>query len=72
MKMYYFARDKKYDWTFLHFNNDYELLENFGVYAYPSFVLIDENGKFIQCPALKPSENIESVFNEVLAPSKQN
>ncbi len=68
MKMYYFVQDHKYDWTFLHFNNDYELLENFGVFAYPSFALIGPDGKFVQCPAPKPSDNIERVFDEIIYP----
>ncbi len=70
INMVYLARDRKYKWTFLHFNNDYELLENFGVYSYPSFVLIGADGKYIQCPAVSPSGNIESVLDEILHPGE--
>jgi thiol-disulfide isomerase/thioredoxin len=70
MKSFYLQRDKKYEWEFLHFNNDYDLLENYSVFSYPSFVLIDKEGKIIQCPAPKPSENIEMTFELLLAPPK--
>ena len=70
MNMVYLARDRKYKWTFLHFNNDYDLLEKFGVYSYPSFVLIGADGKYIQCPAVSPSGNIEAVLDEILHPGE--
>jgi thiol-disulfide isomerase/thioredoxin len=70
MKTFYLQRDKKYEWEFLHFNNDYDLLENYSVFSYPSFVLIGKDGNIIQCPAPKPSENIEMTFEMLLAPPK--
>jgi thiol-disulfide isomerase/thioredoxin len=70
MKTFYLQRDKKYEWEFLHFNNDYDMLENYSVFSYPSFVLIGKDGNFIQCPAPKPSENIEMTFEMLLAPPK--
>ncbi len=70
INMAYLARDRKYKWTFLHFNNDYDLLEKFGVYSYPSFVLIGADGKYIQCPAVLPSGNIEAVLDEILHPGE--
>lgn len=70
MNMYHFEHDQKYDWLFLHFNNDYDLLESYGVYAYPGFVLIDKNGNFVQCPALKPSENIELFLTNLINSDK--
>jgi thiol-disulfide isomerase/thioredoxin len=70
MKTFYLQRDNNYDWEFLHFNNDYDLLENYSVYSYPSFVLIDKDGNIIQCPAPKPSDNIEMTFEMMLSPPK--
>jgi thiol-disulfide isomerase/thioredoxin len=70
MKTFYLQRDKKYDWEFLHFNNDYDMLDNYSVYAYPSFVLIGKDGNLIECPAPKPSENIEMTFEMLLGPKK--
>jgi len=70
LKATYMQRDNKYDWEFLHFNNDYDLLENYSVYSYPTFALIDKEGKIIQCPAPKPSENIEMILDKLVAPPK--
>ena len=66
MNMYYFKREHKYNWLFLHFGNEYDLLESYGVYTYPSFVLINKTGNLIQCPALKPSENIELYLTNLI------
>jgi peroxiredoxin len=70
MKTFYLQRDHKYEWEFLHFNNDYDLLENYSVFSYPSYVLIGKDGNIIQCPAPKPSDNIEMTFESLLSPPK--
>jgi len=70
MNMYHFTRDQKYNWLFLHLNSDYDLLESYGVCSYPGFVLIGKNGEFIQCPALKPSENIELFLTNLIKKEK--
>ena len=48
-KMYHFLKNTKkgvkYNWTWLHFNGDYKLLEYYGVVSYPYFVLINPEGK---------------------------
>jgi len=66
MKLYHFARDNKYPWTLLHFNNDYALLESYGVKTYPYFVLIDKQGCILADPAGSPSQNIEEELNKII------
>ncbi len=66
MNMYHFVHDQKYNWLFLHLNSDYDLMESYAVYAFPDFVLIDREGNFIKCPALKPSENIELILTTLI------
>ena len=48
-KMYHLLRTSKrghkYRWTWLHFDGNYRLLEHYGVVSYPTFVLIDPEGK---------------------------
>ena len=48
-KMYHFLRNSKrgarYNWTWLHFDGDYRMLERLGVVSYPTFVLIDPEGR---------------------------
>ena len=46
----------KYKWDFAHFDNKWELLENYNINVFPTFVLLDEKGNIIQNPMRKPSE----------------
>ena len=60
-KFYHFLRNSKNSekytrWTWLHFNNNFELLRQFSVYTYPRFVLIDPDGKIQNLYALMPAE----------------
>jgi peroxiredoxin len=50
-------------WLFTHYSGSLDLLENYDAIAFPHFVLIDENGKVIRCPAPSPSENIRKLFD---------
>lgn len=48
-KMYHMLKNSRrghrYDWLWLHFDYDYRLLERFDVVSYPTFVLIDPEGR---------------------------
>lgn len=48
-KMYHFLknnrRGKRYNWTWLHFDGNYRLLEHYGVVSYPTFLLINPEGR---------------------------
>ncbi|MBO4588144.1 MAG: TlpA family protein disulfide reductase [Bacteroidales bacterium] len=48
-KMYHFLRNNKkgsrYNWTWLHFNNNFKLLERYSVVSFPTFLLINPDGK---------------------------
>lgn len=48
-KMFHFLRNNKrghrYNWTWLHFDGNYRLLEQYGVVSYPTFVLLDPEGR---------------------------
>ncbi len=58
-KMYHFLKNSRrgdhYDWTWLHFAGDYELLERYRVVNYPTFVLIDPEGNIVNEYAPAPS-----------------
>lgn len=47
--MFHFLRNSRhgnrYNWTWLHFDGNYRMLEDFQVVSYPWFVLIDPEGK---------------------------
>ena len=48
-KMFHFLKNSrhgaKYDWPWLHFNGNYDLLRHFQITTYPWFVLINPEGK---------------------------
>lgn len=48
-KMFHFLKNSKhgdkYDWGWLHFDGHYDLLQQFGICSYPSFVLLDPQGR---------------------------
>ena len=64
MTLFHFVREKKYPWIFLHLDSDYDLPAQFAAFAYPSFAIIGADGRFIRCPAPRPSENLEKLLNE--------
>ena len=35
----------RYNWTWLHFDGNYRLLERYGVVSYPTFMLLDPQGQ---------------------------
>lgn len=48
-KMYHFLKNTKhgnrYNWIWLHFNNEFDLLRQYGICSYPWFVLIGPDGR---------------------------
>jgi len=58
LTMVNYLKTQKYNWKFLHFGGDYDLLDAYDIKSYPIFVLIDPQGKIVSFPAPKPSENI--------------
>jgi len=48
-KMFHFLKNSRhgdrYDWTWLHFNGNFDLLRHYQVYTYPWFVLINPQGE---------------------------
>lgn len=61
-----FKDEKGYDWTFLYNGTQYNLLHDYNIKTYPTFVLIDKMGKIAEYPAYKPSEVIEGSFKKLL------
>jgi peroxiredoxin len=63
-----FIKAKELPWTFLHFANDPEIIKKYDIRAFPTYFLIDREGKLAISPAPSPSENFElSLFNEMRA-----
>ena len=61
-KMYHFLKNSKkgnrYRWTWLHFDGNYRLLERYGVVSYPTFLLIDPQGRLHYTVTPPPASGI--------------
>ena len=59
-KLYHFLKNSKngarYKWTWLHFDNNYKMLDAFAVRSFPHFVLINPEGKIHSYSTAKPGE----------------
>lgn len=61
-KMYHLLKNSKrgqrYNWTWLHFDGNYRLLEHYGVTSYPTFVLINPQGELHYSVTPAPASGI--------------
>ncbi len=67
MTYYYFMQNnKKFDFKTLHWGNNTELLENYNVKSYPTFVLIGPDNKIVQYPAEPPSGKLDDLLFDLI------
>jgi len=52
-------------WLVLQYAGNLELLENYDATTYPHFILIDDKGQIVSCPAPGPSENIKKILGSI-------
>lgn len=57
-----FAEDADYQWTFLHFGMNANVLRKYNIKAVPQYYLINPEGKLILSPAPAPGENFHDNF----------
>ncbi|MFC2136869.1 TlpA family protein disulfide reductase [Bacteroidota bacterium] len=62
----FYIEKKELKWTFLHYDNNPRILKKYNVKAYPTYYLIDPEGKILLSPAPSPEENFEIKFYEIL------
>jgi len=62
-KMKKVKSNNNYNWTFLHFGEDYEVREKYNIKTVPSYFLIDEKGKFVQAHAEGPTKIERMLYN---------
>lgn len=65
LNLMYYVEKNKYDWIFLHADNNIDIFENYNINSFPVYILIDPQGKIVNFPALKPSEGIDIIFNKL-------
>jgi len=62
-----FIKENNFKWKFLFYNNDNKLLKNYNVKVYPSYYLINPEGKLSMSPAFPPSEpSFEDRYLDIL------
>lgn len=61
-----FLVKNQYDWKFLHYDNQPEILKEYDIRAFPTYFLIGPDGKLIFSPALSPAENFETKLFEIM------
>ncbi|MCX7697454.1 MAG: redoxin domain-containing protein [Bacteroidales bacterium] len=62
--VHFFAKDKKLNLNFYHFNDDYLALEQLSVKSYPQCMFIDKDGKIIRHAAPCPGDGFELYLNK--------
>lgn len=67
-----YFKDKQYNWMLLNGNNNEKLLQDYRVKVYPSYYLINPDGKLDMSPAPTPSENFEWHFFSLLKNQERN
>lgn len=66
-----FVKKSGFKWTFLHYGNQPDILKEYDIRAFPTYYLLDPEGKLVWSPAPTPNENFESrLFEELRAKGK--
>jgi peroxiredoxin len=61
-----FVNRSGYPWTFLHFDNQPDIFREYDVRVFPTYYLIDNEGKLSMSPAPAPAEEFEGRLFKVL------
>jgi peroxiredoxin len=61
-----FLAKNKYNWKFLLYDRQPDVLKEYDIRAFPTYFLIGPDGKLILSPALSPSEDFESKLFEIM------
>lgn len=55
----FLSKNEGYNWTFLHVGNDKNILSNYSIVTFPTYILIDKNLKVVKFPAGRPGGTAE-------------
>jgi thiol-disulfide isomerase/thioredoxin len=61
-----FLRTHDYSWTFFYCRNNSDVIKRYNVKTYPTYYLINPDGKLVQSPAQSITEHFEAEFNKIL------
>lgn len=62
-------KNPQYDWLLLYDHTGSKLKTNYEITSFPTYFLIDPQGKFVQVPADGPEEYIDRTFNDLTTKS---
>ncbi|WP_321280311.1 TlpA disulfide reductase family protein [Marinifilum fragile] len=60
-----FSKNNKYSWKFVPIGNQHQLIHEYKVKAFPSYILIDPKGNIVKAPAQAPKEYIHLEFIKI-------
>jgi len=61
-----FLKSKNWNWKFLFYGNQPEIIKEYDIRAYPTYYLIGPDGKFIYSPSRSPAEDFESMLYKAM------
>lgn len=65
-KLFHFVNKyAQFNWPFLHFANDYDLVETYGLKALPLAMILDKDGNIIYYPAPTPEGDLGIIFSRI-------
>ena len=66
--MHSYMKGKNYNWKFLYFSHQPDILSDYDIRAFPTYFLVGPDGRLVLSPAPAPGENFESRFFNVVRP----
>lgn len=67
-----FLNQNQFPWPDFHFDENFKLLDDFQVRSLPAYVLIDREGNIVSFPAQRPSDDLFSWLEWLIARDKRN
>jgi len=66
-----FLKIRPYNWTFLYYGDQPQVAKDYDVRTFPTYYLIDRQGKLILSPAPSPSGNFENVLFRIMRANRE-
>jgi peroxiredoxin len=60
-----FVKTEQINWTFLLCGNNKDIIKEYDVRTFPTYYLIDKNGKLLKSPAPSPGEDVYQIFEKL-------
>jgi peroxiredoxin len=61
-----FLKKNDYNWTFLYYGNQPDIMKKYDIRAYPTYYLVGPDGKLVASPAPSPAENFEYFLFKIM------